>query len=136
MFMKKIIGCLVALSISIAPSGSQARSVSAQKLPGQESNQPFKPFRIIGNIHYVGTNNLACFLITTPAGHILIDTAMQESGPIVRGNIEALGFKLTDIKIMLSSHSHFDHVAGHADMKKATGATVYASAEDAKIMES
>ncbi len=136
MFMKKIIGCLVALSISIAPSGGQARSVSAQKLPGQESNQPFKPFRIIGNIHYVGTNDLACYLITTPAGHILLDTGLEESPAIVRANIATLGFKLQDIKIILSGHAHYDHVGGHAEMKEATGAQVYASAGDAAILES
>ncbi len=72
---------------------------------------------MISNIYYVGANFLACYLITTPAGHILIDTGMQESGALVRANIEALGFKLSEIKIILSSHSHFDHIAGHADMK-------------------
>jgi len=136
MFMKKIIDCLVALSISIASSGGQARSVSAQQLPGQESNQPFKPFRIIGNIHYVGTNDLACYLITTPAGHILLDTGLEESPVIVRANIATLGFKLRDIKIILSGHAHYDHVGGHAEMKEATGAQVYASAADAAILES
>jgi len=136
MFMKKIIDCLVALSISIASSGGQARSVSAQQLPGQESNQPFKPFRIIGNIHYVGTNDLACYLITTPAGHILLDTGLEESPAIVRANIATLGFKLRDIKIILSGHAHYDHVGGHAEMKEATGAQVYASAGDAAILES
>ena len=99
-------------------------------------NQPFKPFQIIGNIYYVGTNNLACYIIKTNAGLILLDTAMQESAPLVRANIEALGFKLKDIKIMLSSHAHFDHVAGHADMKAATGAKVYAMKADAEILES
>ncbi|MEP7270293.1 MAG: subclass B3 metallo-beta-lactamase [Acidobacteriota bacterium] len=99
-------------------------------------NQPFKPFRVIGNIYYVGTSNLACFLITTPAGHILIDTALEQSKTILRSNIETLGFKLTDIKVMLSGHAHFDHVAGHADMKAATGAQVCATAADAVVMES
>ena len=98
--------------------------------------QPFKPFRLIGNIYYVGTNNLACYIIKTNAGLTLLDTAMQESAPIIRANIEALGFALKDIKIMLSSHAHFDHVAGHADMKAATGAKVYATKADAEIMES
>ncbi|MDQ3010401.1 MAG: subclass B3 metallo-beta-lactamase, partial [Acidobacteriota bacterium] len=99
-------------------------------------NQPFKPFRIIGNIHYVGTNNLACYLITSPGGHILIDTGMQESAPIVQANIEALGYKLKYVRIILSSHAHFDHVAGHADMKAATGAQVFATAADALTLES
>ena len=99
-------------------------------------NQPQKPFQIIGNIYYVGTNNLACYLIKTNAGLILLDTALEESAPQVRANIEALGFKLKDIKIMLSSHAHFDHVAGHAAMKAATGAKVYAMKADAEILES
>ena len=99
-------------------------------------NQPVKPFQIIGNIYYVGTNNLACYIIKTQSGLILLDTALQESGPQVRANIAALGFNLKDIKIMLSSHAHFDHVAGHADMKAATGAKVYATKADAEILAS
>ncbi|MBS1809211.1 MAG: subclass B3 metallo-beta-lactamase [Acidobacteria bacterium] len=122
---------LLFLPLTSTPSGA-----ANLQFPVKEWNHPFKPFRLIGNIYYVGTSNLACFLIQTKAGLILIDTAMQESAPIVRGNIESLGFKLTDIKIMLASHAHFDHVAGHADMKKATGAKVYASKADAVIMES
>src|SRR6185369_16556717 len=96
----------------------------------------FKPFRIIGNIHYVGTNDLACYLFTSPSGHILLDTGFEESGPIIRANIQSLGFKLQDIKIILSSHAHYDHVGGQADMKRDTGALVYASAADAVILES
>ncbi|NOT59507.1 MAG: subclass B3 metallo-beta-lactamase [Acidobacteria bacterium] len=99
-------------------------------------NQPQKPFQIIGNIYYVGTTNLGCYLIKTNAGLILLDTALEESAPLVRANIEALGFKLKDIKIMLSSHAHFDHTAGHAAMKAATGAKVYALKEDTPILES
>ena len=102
----------------------------------KEWNKPFKPFQVIGNIYYVGTSSLACYIIKTKSGLILLDTALQESSPIVRANIEALGFKLKDIKIMISSHAHFDHVAGHADMKAATGAKVYATKADAEIMES
>ncbi|MBI1762353.1 MAG: subclass B3 metallo-beta-lactamase [Acidobacteria bacterium] len=116
--------------------GAQHRLAAQQSFPIEAWNKPFKPFRIIGNIHYVGTSQLACYLLTTPQGHILIDTALQESAPIVRANIEALGFKLKDIKIILSSHAHFDHVAGHADMKAATGAQVYATAADALVLES
>ena len=102
----------------------------------KEWNQPFKPFQIIGNIYYVGTSSLACYIIKTNRGLILLDTALQESSPIVRANIEALGFNLKDVKIMISSHAHFDHVAGHADMKAATGAKVYVMKADAEIMES
>src|SRR3977135_5333 len=87
-------------------------SLSAQQLPNDESNQPFKPFHIIDNIYYVGTNDLACYLIRTSDGLILLDTGFAESGPIVRANIKTLGFKLRDIKIILSSHAHTDHVQG------------------------
>ncbi len=121
---------IAALALLPAPTFSQYESMI------KEWNQPFKPFNIIGNIYYVGTSSLGCYIIKTKSGLILLDTAMQESAPIVRGNIEALGFKLKDIKIMISSHAHFDHVAGHADMKAATGAKVYATKADAEIMES
>src|SRR5439155_22789858 len=114
----------------------QTPNAAAPQLPGEQSNQPFKPFRIIGNIYYVGTNDLACYLIKTPARHILLDTGFEEAAPILRANIQALGFKLRDIKIILSSHAHYDHVGGHADMKRETGARVYASAGDAAVMES
>ena len=99
-------------------------------------NKPFKPFRVIGDIYYVGTSDIACFLLTTPSGHILIDTALEQSAPILRANIATLGFKLSDIKMILSGHAHFDHTAGHAAMKELTGALVLASAADAMVLES
>jgi metallo-beta-lactamase class B len=127
--MKAVLRCLnlAFFMVLVASAGSQAQNgITQSTIDGW--NKPFKPFRIIGNIHYVGTSNLACFLLTTPSGHILIDTALEQSAPILRANIAALGFKLTDIKIILSGHAHFDHVAGHADMKSASGAQVFASA--------
>ena len=135
--MKAVLRCLnlAFFMVLVASAGSQAQNgITQSTIDGW--NKPFKPFRIIGNIHYVGTSNLACFLLTTPSGHILIDTALEQSAPILRANIAALGFKLTDIKIILSGHAHFDHVAGHADMKSASGAQVFASAADAMVIES
>jgi metallo-beta-lactamase class B len=76
------------------------------------------------------------YLIVTPNGHILLDTGYEESAPIIKANIAELGFKLSDIKIMLSSHAHFDHVGGHADMRRETGARVFASAGDTPVLES
>jgi metallo-beta-lactamase class B len=111
-------------------------TLAQQPYPGADWNKPFKPFHVIGNIYYVGTNDLACYLITSPSGHILLDTALEQSHDIVKQNIETLGFNLKDIKIILSSHAHFDHVGGHADMKAATGARVFASAADAVVLES
>ena len=95
-----------------------------------------EPFRIVGNLYYVGAKNIASYLFTTPQGHILIDTGTKEMGPVIRTNVEKLGFKLADIKIMLSGHAHFDHVQGHAAMKQATGARVMAIAEDAAALAS
>jgi metallo-beta-lactamase class B len=99
-------------------------------------SQAVEPFRIVANIYYVGARNIASYLITTPQGHILIDTGTNERGPVIRNNVEKLGFKLQDIEIMLSSHAHFDHIQGHAAMKKATGARVMAIGEDAAALAS
>jgi metallo-beta-lactamase class B len=98
-------------------------------------SQPEEPFRLIGNIYYVGAKNIASYLITTPQGHILIDTGTTEMTPVITANVQTLGFTLRDIKIMLSSHAHFDHVGGHAAMKKATGARVMAIRQDADALE-
>ena len=112
-----------------------AQSISAGPV-GVRDTAHFVPFRIIGNVHYVGSAGLASYLITTPQGHILIDTGLRETGRQVLENIVALGYKPTDVKIMLSTHAHFDHVAGHALVKAATGARVYATAQDAVLLES
>ena len=98
-------------------------------------SQPEEPFRLIGNIHYVGAKNIASYLITTPQGHILVDTGTKEMTPVITASVQKLGFNLRDIKIMLSSHAHFDHVGGHAAMKKATGAQVMAIRQDAEALE-
>src|SRR5213593_348050 len=100
-----------------------------------EMSEPVEPFRIIGNIYYVGARNIASYLITTPQGHIMIDTGTREMHSVIRANLDKLGFKLQDIKILLSGHAHFDHVQGHAAMKKATGAKVMAIGEDARALE-
>jgi metallo-beta-lactamase class B len=94
-------------------------------------NHAFPPYRVIGNIYYVGTNEIAQFLITTPAGHILLDSGFEESAPRLQDNVRTLGFRFEDIKILLSSHAHIDHVQGHALVRRLTGAQVVASAADA-----
>jgi metallo-beta-lactamase class B len=93
-----------------------------------------EPFRIVGNIHYVGGANIASYLITTPQGHILIDTGMKEMHEVIKTSVAKLGFKTSDIKIMLSSHAHFDHIEGHAMMQKLTGAQVMAMVGDAEAL--
>src|ERR1700724_684140 len=84
-------------------------------------SKPFPPHKVIGNVYYVGTSELSSYLITTPQGHILINSSYEESVPVIRAAVEKLGFKFTDIKILLISHAHDDHTAGSALVKKLTG---------------
>lgn len=98
-------------------------------------NQPNVPFKVIGNIHYVGTAGLSSFLITTERGHILLDGALPESVPQIKANIATLGFQLRDIKYLLNSHAHFDHSGGLAQLKQDTGALMVASEGDRSALE-
>jgi len=96
----------------------------------------FPPHHIAGNIYYVGTKGLASFLITTPAGHILINSNLESTVPMVRDSVEKLGFRFSDIKILLISHAHFDHAAGSAQIKKITGARYMVMDADVAEIES
>jgi metallo-beta-lactamase class B len=98
-------------------------------------NKPIPPYRVISNVYYVGTNYLASFLITTPQGHILINPDYEESVPLIRSNIEKLGFHFSDIKIILISHAHDDHAAGCALAKKLTGAKLMVMDADVAEIE-
>lgn len=98
-------------------------------------NKPAEPFHIIANVYYVGTADLSVHLIETPKGLILIDEGLPESVPLIEANIEKLGFKLKDIKLLIAGHAHFDHVGGLAAIKKDTGAKVVASAKDKPFLE-
>ncbi len=98
-------------------------------------HKQFPPHKIIGNIYYIGTESLASFLITTPDGHILINTDYERDVPTLRDSVEKLGFKFTDIKIILGSHAHADHQEGDALAKELTGAKVMAMAEDVPALE-
>ncbi|MBY0521342.1 MAG: subclass B3 metallo-beta-lactamase [Sphingomonas sp.] len=90
-------------------------------------NRPAAPFRIIGNVHYVGTEGLSAYLLTGPKGHVLIDGGLPESAPLIAANIRALGFRLRDVKYLLINHTHFDHSGGLAELKRLTGATLVAT---------
>jgi len=93
-------------------------------------NAPFPPHRIMGNLYYVGTEPLASFLVTTPEGHILINSDFESTVPVLEANVEALGFDFADVRIVLGSHAHGDHMQGDALVKELTGASVMAMAED------
>jgi metallo-beta-lactamase class B len=99
-------------------------------------SQPVESFRIVGNIYYVGALNIASYLIATPQGHILIDSGTIEMHDAIVGGVEQLGYKASDVRILLASHAHFDHIAGHALMQRRTGAQVVAMRGDAEAFES
>jgi metallo-beta-lactamase class B len=93
---------------------------------GQAStDNAFPAHRVAGNVYYVGSKNISSYLVTTPKGHFLINSGFEETVPLIRASVESLGFKMRDVKILLASHAHSDHVAGHAAAQEATGAKVY-----------
>ena len=96
---------------------------------------PTEPFRIIDNLYYVGTEGLASYLIVGPQGNILIDGAIPEAVPQIEANIAKLGFKLSDTKILLNTHAHYDHSGGLAQLKKDTGAPLQAMEGDVSALE-
>lgn len=98
--------------------------------------EPFPPHKIAGNLYYVGSKDLASYLIATPEGHILINSNLEESVPLIRASIEKLGFQFTDVKILLISHAHSDHCAGSAEIIKQTKAQYFVMEEDTDAVES
>lgn len=111
----------------------------AGKSPAQGNpdwTEPFPPFRIAGNLYYVGSKGLANYLIATPAGHILINSDLEANVPLIRASIEQLGFKFSDVKILLISHAHWDHDAGSAMIKRLTGAQYMVMDADVSVVES
>jgi metallo-beta-lactamase class B len=113
--MYKAIRLTILLSFVAIVSGARA-----QETP--DWTNPFPPFRIIGNIYYVGSQALGSYLIVTPQGNILINSNLEKSVPMIRDSIEKLGFRFSDTKILLISHAHWDHCAGSAAVKELTGA--------------
>lgn len=98
--------------------------------------EPFPPFRIAGNLYYVGSKGLASYLVTTPQGNILINSDLEANVPMIKSSIEKLGFKFSDTKILLISHAHWDHDAGSAAIKEMTGATYMVMDADVPVVES
>jgi len=101
-----------------------------QALAQVQWNKPFPPHKVIGNVYFVGTQQLGSFLITTPEGHILINSDFETTVPVIRASVEKLGFRFTDIKILLGSHAHGDHMEGDALVKELTAAKVMAMEQD------
>ncbi|WP_394337515.1 subclass B3 metallo-beta-lactamase [Deminuibacter soli] len=124
-----------ALSFLFFTSLVSAQEVHEPSFTKPNWTQSFEPFRIAGNLYYVGTAELGCYLLTTPAGNILINTGIGSSRELLQQNIEKLGFKLADVKILLTTQVHYDHVGAIAEIKKLTGAQLMVDEADAAVLE-
>src|SRR5579859_7628454 len=112
------------------------RSILARNMgTPEDQTTAFPPHKIIGNLYYVGTRTLSSFLVVTPQGNILIDSTYERNVPAIRKSVEQLGYKFSDVKILLGSHAHGDHQEGDALVKELTGAQVMAMAEDVPALE-
>src|SRR6185295_9735072 len=132
--VKKIAVALVALmSLTTAVEAQTPKDLIAALKA--KWNTPTEPFKIIDNVYYVGTDGLASYLITSPQGHILVDTVMPEATSQIRASIEKLGFKVTDLKYLLNTHAHIDHTGGFAELKQASGAQMVAGEADKPLLE-
>jgi metallo-beta-lactamase class B len=101
----------------------------------EDQETQFPPHKIVGDIYYVGTRTLASFLVVTPQGHIIVDTTYERNVRTIQKSVEQLGFKFSDVKIVLGNHAHGDHMEGDALMKQLTGAQVMAMAEDVPALQ-
>jgi metallo-beta-lactamase class B len=120
---------LAAVLLSTTASSADTARVYPPKNcePCASWNEPLEPFRIFGNMYYVGTAGLASILLHSPDGAILVDGGLPQSAPLILANIEKLGFRPADVKILVNSHAHYDHAGGLAQLQDVTGARVYAS---------
>ena len=109
--------------------------ISSPVGPPENWVRPFEGFRVIGNLYGVGSYDLSVFLITTDDGHILINTGLRDSTQMIRNNIESLGFRLEDVKILLTQQAHWDHTAALAEIKEITDAEIWATVRDARVLE-
>jgi metallo-beta-lactamase class B len=126
-FLVTVVSSLL-LSIGVAFTAAAQQSA--------EWTERFPPFRIAGNLYYVGSKGLANYLITTPQGHVLINSDLEANVPMIRDSIEKLGFTFSDVKILLISHAHWDHDAGSAMVKRLTGAQYMVMDADVSVVES
>jgi metallo-beta-lactamase class B len=119
------------MKVPMTPEDLIARNLG----PRDQVNNPFPAHKIIGNVYFVGPQALGSFLIVTPAGDILINSDFEVTVPVIRASVEKLGFRFTDIKILLGSHAHSDHMEGDAMVKELTGVKVIAMAEDVPALQ-
>ena len=121
------------LARALILSLSSLASAIAQQ--NAEWRQPFPAFKFIGNVYWVGTYDLSTYLITTDAGHVLVNTGFEDTVPLIVAGVEQLGFDFDDVEILTATHAHGDHVAGLAELKRLTGAQLMMSEADAVLLE-
>jgi metallo-beta-lactamase class B len=143
----KLSRCFLILAMTVVPlqlwaQGMKPLSLEVMLARDQADNggqrpreEPFPPHKIVGNIYFVGESVHAAFLITTPQGHILINSNRERNVPWLRESVEKIGFKFTDIKVILGSHAHVDHMEGDALVKQLTGAQVIAMDRDVAALQ-
>lgn len=123
--------------LGILSNAALAQIATSPAEDDPQRTQPVEPFEIIDNVYFVGARmHLPSYLFTTPVGHILIDTTYDEHVSEIVANIESLGFSIDDVKLLLATHAHHDHVGGHANMREISGAITLATAADADVIES
>ena len=136
-----VAGAITVMAVMVAPPAAQRPALTQEEMfrrnVGSREDQvtPFPPHKIVGNLYYVGTNSLSAFLVATPDGHILINTNWERAVDGLKTSVEKLGFAFADIKIILGSHAHGDHMEGDARVKEMTGAQVMAMAQDVPALE-
>jgi len=134
MIKYKIKMAILFISLSFYTFLVSAQKVTEPQNISPEWSKPYPPFQIVGNLYYVGTYDLACYLIITPKGNILINTGLAASAPMIKASVEALGCKLTDVKILLTTQAHYDHMGAMAAIKKLTGAKMMVDDKDLGVM--
>jgi metallo-beta-lactamase class B len=132
--LTKLTAALALLLLFTFPATARQRASAALDATDQQRNVPVEPLRVIANVYHVGAADVTSFLVTTPRGHILIDAGYAETAPQIRANVARLGFKIEDVKILLTTQAHFDHAGGLAEIKRASGARLLASRADAALM--
>ncbi|HEX4932582.1 MAG TPA: subclass B3 metallo-beta-lactamase [Gemmatimonadaceae bacterium] len=134
----RLASLVIAIAGTLAPPAAAQQVTATAVTPNCPScptwNAPQAPFRVFGNTYYVGTHGLTALLVTSPAGHVLIDGALPESAAPIAASIRALGFRVEDVKVILNSHVHFDHAGGIAELQRRSGAEVIASTRSAPVL--
>jgi metallo-beta-lactamase class B len=136
MFQFLLKNVLFSATVLIMFTYANAQKVKEPKITNPEWSKPYQPFRIVGNLYYVGTHELACYLITTSKGNILINTGLANSEKKIKQNIKTLGFNISDIKILLNTQARYDHLGAMAAIKKQTGAKLFVNEKDAAEVKS